>query len=348
MTDKRYRVAVWGTGHSGLRALHAVIEHPYYDLVAVRVYNDDKVGKDAGELCGLAPTGVIATKDADEIVAAKPDCVLYMPISENTSTDDIAALLGSGANVITIVTDENAYRHPPSLEPEVREKLEEACARGRSSLYATGPSPGFITEQFPLTVLSMMRGLECMTIHEFADMSERNSPEMIEMMFGRDPAEMDVSQVAKSLESHFGKSFLQIADAIGLPIDEFQSTGSVAVTTKDRHLPVATIKAGTVAAWYFEVAGLHGGKPLMKFKPTWFVSEDLDPPLQLRDTGWKVVFEGDPPFEIDVHYDRTDKYWDVQPGYNAYILVNSIPNVCNSAPGLRTTADLPPIIPKFA
>jgi hypothetical protein len=347
MSNKRYRVAVWGTGHTGLKALRGVIEHPHHDLVAVRVYTDGKVGKDAGELCGLQPTGVIATQDREVIVTARPDCVLYMPSGENTSIDDIAHLLESGANVITLVTDHNAYRHPPSMEPAVRKTLEEACARGKTSLYATGPSPGFITEQFPLTVLGMMRGLDCMTINEYADMSERNSPEMIAMMFGRDPSKMDLTQVAKNLEDHFGKSFLQIAEAIGLPIDEFTSTGSVAVAKNDTHLPVATIKAGTVAAWYFEVAGLHNGKPLMKFKPTWFVTEDLEPPLQLRDTGWKVIFEGDPPFEIDIHMERGEKYWEIQPGYNAYILINAIPNVCEAAPGLRTTVELPPIVPKF-
>ena len=30
MTDKRYRVAQWGTGHSGMPALRALIEHPTF------------------------------------------------------------------------------------------------------------------------------------------------------------------------------------------------------------------------------------------------------------------------------------------------------------------------------
>lgn len=348
MSSKRYRVAMWGTGHTGREALQIVIEHPHLDLVAVRVYTDEKVGKDAGELCGLPATGIVATTEREEIVKSRPDCVLYMAMSENTDTDDIAYLLESGANVITIVTDGNAYRHPASLDPDVRKKLEDACARGQSSLYATGPSPGFITEQLPLAVLGMMRGLDSVTINEYADTSQRNSPEMIEMMFGRDPAEMDLRQVATNLENHFGDSFRQIADAIGLPIDEFRSTGSVAVAKNDVHLPVATIKAGTVAAWYFEVTGLHNGKPLMTFKPTWFVSEDLEPPLQLRDTGWKIVFQGDPPYEIDIHFERSAKYWDIQPAYNASLAVNAISAVCEADSGLRTTVDLPLIIPKFA
>jgi hypothetical protein len=347
MNNKRYRVAQWATGHSGVRALRGVIEHPLYDLVGVYVYSDAKVGRDAGELCGAAPTGVIATRNIEDIIAARPDCVLYMPMSEGSNVEEICRLLESGANVVTIVTDSNAYRHPDSLNPAVRKQIENACQRGQTSLYATGPSPGFISENFPLAVLALMRRLDCMTVNEYADMTARNSPEMLAQMFGHDPARMDLSQVAAQLEEHFSPSFRQISEAIGLPIDEFTAIGSVAVATKDVQLAVTSIKAGTVAAWHFEIAGLRNGKPLMKFCPTWYVSADLDPSLNVRDSGWKVVFEGDPPFEIDIHYAQGEDYDTVQPSYTAYILVNAIPNVCAAPPGIRTTVDLPPIIPKF-
>jgi 4-hydroxy-tetrahydrodipicolinate reductase len=92
LNDERYRVAQWGTGHSGLPALRALIEHPTFDLVGVRVYSDDKAGRDAGELCGLAPTGIVATKSVDDIIAAKPDCVVYMPVGPDF--DDIFRRIG--------------------------------------------------------------------------------------------------------------------------------------------------------------------------------------------------------------------------------------------------------------
>ena len=51
----RYRVAQWGTGHSGMAALRALIQHPDFDLVGVKVYSENKAGRDAGELCDLGP-----------------------------------------------------------------------------------------------------------------------------------------------------------------------------------------------------------------------------------------------------------------------------------------------------
>jgi len=60
-----YRVAQWATGNIGSRALRHIIEHPTMELVGVHVYGADKVGKDAGELAGVDPTGVqIALLDA--------------------------------------------------------------------------------------------------------------------------------------------------------------------------------------------------------------------------------------------------------------------------------------------
>ncbi len=221
-----------------MRALRGVIEHPLYDLVGVYVYSDAKVGRDAGDLCGLAPTGVMATRNIDDIIAARPDCVLYMPMSEGSKVEEICRLLESGANVVTIVTDSNAYRHPDSLNPAVRKQIEDACQRGQTSLYATGPSPGFITENFPLAVLALMRRLDCMTVNEYADMTARNSPEMLAQMFGHDPVRMDLSQVAAQLEEHFSPSFRQISEAIGLPIDEFTAVGSVAVAKNDVQVAV--------------------------------------------------------------------------------------------------------------
>ncbi len=60
------RVVQWATGNIGTRSLRAVIEHPSLELVGVYVHSEDKAGRDAGELCGLDPVGVVATNDVDD------------------------------------------------------------------------------------------------------------------------------------------------------------------------------------------------------------------------------------------------------------------------------------------
>ena len=65
---KKYRVIQWATGNIGRRAMRTVIEHPQMELVGLYVSAPEKVGKDAGTLCGAAPVGIVATNSIDEIV----------------------------------------------------------------------------------------------------------------------------------------------------------------------------------------------------------------------------------------------------------------------------------------
>ena len=48
----RYRVVHVGTGLTGKEALRGVILDPALDLIGVKVTSPDKVGVDAGRLCG--------------------------------------------------------------------------------------------------------------------------------------------------------------------------------------------------------------------------------------------------------------------------------------------------------
>lgn len=71
------KVGVWGPGSMGVIALRAVIDHPELHLVGVVVHSDAKAGRDAGELCGSAPVGVVATQDPAQLLAGDADVVVY-------------------------------------------------------------------------------------------------------------------------------------------------------------------------------------------------------------------------------------------------------------------------------
>ncbi len=173
-TDRRYRVAQWATGKVGSKSLRGVIQHPMFDLAALYVHSEAKEGRDAGVLCGLDPVGITATRKIDDIVASRPDCVLYM--QEGFNLDDICRLLEAGIN---IVTTRGEFFYPARMDPAIRERTEAACQQGGSSLHATGSSPGFITEALPLVLTSVARRLDCLTIDEFAYIPESCSTEMI-------------------------------------------------------------------------------------------------------------------------------------------------------------------------
>ena len=54
-----------------------IAARPDLELIGVHCYSPQKIGKDAGELAGLAPNGVTATGTIEEIIAAKPDVLTF-------------------------------------------------------------------------------------------------------------------------------------------------------------------------------------------------------------------------------------------------------------------------------
>lgn len=173
-STKRYRVVQWATGNVGSRALRRTIEHPQLECVGVWVHGESKVGRDAGELAGLAPIGIKATNSIDEVLALKPDCVLYMP--HVYDPDEVCRILESGANIVSTRME---LQNPVAYDEDIAARIEAACKAGNSSVHATGSSPGFISEALPIVLASIQRRLDHLQIDEFADSSSRNSPEML-------------------------------------------------------------------------------------------------------------------------------------------------------------------------
>jgi 4-hydroxy-tetrahydrodipicolinate reductase len=325
-----------------MRSLRAVIEHPSLSLVGLYVHSEAKAGRDAGELCGLGTVGVKATRSLDEIIALHADCVLYM--QQGCNFDDLCRLLASGTNV---VTTRGEFHHPGSLDPAVRERIEDACRRGNTSIHSTGISPGFITEALPLVLTSTQRRLDSLRIHEFADVSSRNSPEMLfqVMGFGQPPMPQADAARAQYLGHAFGPSLQLVAHALGLPLDSIEAKGEVATARRDIHIAAGVIEAGTVAAQRTTIAGIRKGKVLMSFSANWYCSTDLEADWDLRATGWHVEVAGDTPLDLEIRFPVPPERWaEVSPNLAAHRPVNTVPYVCAAAPGIRTTVDLPQII----
>ena len=179
--SKPLRVVQWATGNTGCRALREVIRHPRLELAGVLTYSNEKAGKDAGEICGEAPTGVRLTTSRDEIFALKADCVLYMPRASGPAAarsgltieqvlDDVCTLLDGGTNVVTTVTDFHAGGHPRLGERGLA-RIRAACGKSGASLYATGTDPGYVLEQIAYAFLASQRRVDAIEVIEYGDVS---------------------------------------------------------------------------------------------------------------------------------------------------------------------------------
>ena len=119
----------------------------------------------------------------------------------------------------------------------------------------------------------------------------------------------------------------------------------MATATRDVEIAAGTIPVGTVAGQRMTVVGRHHGEELITFSATWYCSAELDAEWDLRGGGWRVTVDGDCPLDIDIRLAiPLERMAETTPGYTANRAVNAVPVVCEAAPGIRTTVDLPQVI----
>lgn len=356
MVSRRLRVVQWATGNTGQRALREVIRHPLLELAGVLVYDEAKVGKDAGDLCGEPATGITATADREAIVELEADCVLFMAratgtgvtragLSEDQIVAEVAALLASGKNVITTCTD--FFARGRRLSEANQQRLQQACNTGNTSVWASGSDPGFMTETLPLAVLSLQRRVDLIEIEEHGDLSRRPSPHMIleQMRFGKPIVEFDPDRRKNHLYWEYQPALSVLADAAGLEIDEWKTTGGVAAAAADTRIEAGMVAAGTAAAQRVIIVGRAKGKEVIRFTQYAYITRDTIPQWPLRPVGWRLAVHGDAPLTLDMPFPvALDDLASYVPAYNANLPVNAVPYVCEAPAGLLTTADLPVIL----
>lgn len=341
MNPAPLRVVQWATGNIGLRAMREVIRHPSLQLVGALTYDPNKVGQDAGELCGEDAIGVKMTTNRAEIHALKADCVLYMP--RVVDIEDLVAFAESGTNVVSICME--IYDGASGLSAEDRARLNDACLRGGASVYGTGSSPGFITDIFPFALLSLQRRVDFYQIEEFGNMSQRDSAVMLfeQIGFGKpmDPAAFPTPRLTSA-----PTAFTPIARASGWTIDRWTRVTEFAAAKQHTTLLAGEIEAGTVGARRLVISGFAGDVERVRFMQIMYVTTDLEPAWDLADTGWRVKVTGDASLEVDLKFPVTmAEMAEYTPALTANPPVNAVPFVCAARPGLLRTGDLPPLVP---
>src|SRR5690349_17951885 len=160
MPDKTYRIIQWMTGDVGQVGVRHFADNPVFDLVAVLVHSEDKVGKDAGEIAGIAPIGVTATGDVESIIAMDAACVFYTPIIMDVDT--VCRLLRSGKNVVTT----SGFFHPTEDFREGGDMIRAACEDAGASFHAGGIHPGYAGDILPLALARIVSRIDTIRVIE--------------------------------------------------------------------------------------------------------------------------------------------------------------------------------------
>jgi 4-hydroxy-tetrahydrodipicolinate reductase len=345
---RTYRVVQWATGVVGSSALRSIVRHPKLELVGVKVYSDDKAGRDAGDIVGIDPTGVIATRDVDEILALKPDCILYCPLPWDTA--EICSLLESGTHVITPCP----YWFPFVQNPEVASAIGKACKKGGVNFHASGCNPGGIAERFPLTFSGWCNQIDRITMTECGDCSAYSSEGVMReiMNLGKTPEAAENNPLKPILARSWYEPIDMIAEGLGSEVVSYEAKHDYILAAEPIETAVGIIEKDTIALNHYRHIGKTREGAEITQEQIWFVGGTEQTRLQSkmdipRESGWRIKLEGDVNLNIDVDFPPElthDQRVAQGLSTTAFHLVNAVPLVCEAPdPGMKTFLDLPMI-----
>ncbi|CAB4372069.1 unannotated protein [freshwater metagenome] len=345
-----FRVVVWGTGNVGRPAIRAVAAHRDLELVGVVVSNPAKVGKDAGELAGIASLGVSATDNTEIAFASDVDCVVYAATADTRPMEaymDLERLLRSGRNVVS--TAFYPLLHPASAPPELMAMLNPAMEAGSSSVFVSGIDPGWALDILPALISGVGAGITELRIQEIFNYALYDAPDVVRNVIGLGGPMDATPQMLEpiSLMTVWAPMVRVLADILEVEIDDVVTTVERRPLERTIEVPgMGTFEEGTLGAFRFVVTGVVKGHPLLVVEHVTRIDDDCAPDWQqpLNPGGeHRVVMSGHPHMEITIHGNEPGEPG-AAGGGNASAAnrcVNAIPAVCEAAAGALSPADLP-------
>jgi hypothetical protein len=343
----KYRVILWGTGFVGKLGLRALIAHPDFDLVGLVVHGKDKVGRDAGEIVGLAPVGVAATDDVSAAERTEAEAVAYFANADLRPADavqDMARMLAAGKNVVSSSVVPLVY--PKAAPVSLVAPLEEACRKGNTSCFTTGIDPGFCNDLIPMTLMGLTARVDSVRIQEILDYSTYPNPETLFsiMGFGQALDAQPLLLMPGTLTLAWGAVIHMMAHGLDVQLDGIREVHERCPAPRRLELPVGTIEAGMTAALRFELQGIVGGRPRIILEHVTRMHPDVAPdwPRSERGDVYRILIAGNPSITSEIAF--RGEHGDHNTGgclSTAMRALNAIPAVCAAPPGLLDPFDLP-------
>ena len=335
------RVVQWTTGNVGQRSVIATMANPNLELVGCYAWSPDKVGRDVGELCGIEPTGVIATADIEALLALAPDCVIYNP--KWPDVDHLVRILERGINV----TATAGFITGHALGAD-RDRIVEACARGGSSIFGSGMNPG-MANLLGIVSAGVCDRIDSIRMLESVDSTGYDSGDTeLSVGYGRRPDDPELPALTRQGTAVFGDAVHLMGRALGVEFDEVRCETDYAITTEFLDLGSWSIDAGCVAGVAASWQGWIGDRKVVSCDVRWRKGRTLEPDWKVEH-GYIVEIDGMPSVRTklevfppaDFRPKSFSDYMVLGMVMTSLPAVDAIESVCAAAPGIVTYLDLP-------
>lgn len=333
-------VAVCYTGSVGARVIDLIAGRSDMRLVATLVRDPAKEGVDAGTLAGIEPLHVTATAQLMDIIAAQPDCAIWM--GRGWQPAELCTLLRAGINVYAPV---GAWYLPG--DPDF-DDVERACQAGGATIVGGGSIPGLVSDVLPLFMSGYVGRVQRIRARQSNLIGDYPSAEQLRTGLGfgapiPEPAAAPEPRDQRWIR-HIAQSARMIAHAVGFDMRSLELTDKQFVASpREILLPNGLhIGEGTTAGvrWEFTATTTSGERfytlvkeqtAVVGLGPGWRASPD--------EPQWRVEIDGTPSLACEMTPITSGGFGETTAELNAARAVNMVRHIVAAEPGCRSVLD---------
>jgi 4-hydroxy-tetrahydrodipicolinate reductase len=336
MESRKIKVIQYGIGEMGSEAVRQIIRKRDLELVAC-IDHYTGIDIDVGRVVGLKrDIGIKVTKNAGEVFnTVKADVLLHCTVSEAKGTfQQTRGAIEAGINFITIA-ERSAY--PWLTEPQLTEEIDELAQNKGVSFLGTGLNPGIMMDYIPLTLTSVMRKVDNISVSRVIDCTKYGRTVWEHFGMGKPIREFNAGITKGEIVLHVGftESSRIMAEALGWVIDDYHEEHEPYISDFDRQTKFGLMGAGTVWGWSQTAHVFMRGKEVMTLQLIVVAGPRKGDKIEIA-TSYSI--DGIPGVEAKIAGEFAG-----QGGWGtAAHAVNSIPRVIAARPGLITGDELPP------
>jgi 2,4-diaminopentanoate dehydrogenase len=326
---KKPKVICFGLGPIGISiAKLALSRADSLEIVGAVDVSPSIAGKDLGQILGSGGVTGIKVVSSGKDLYANADVVLHATSSFLSTAESQLMEFCDGAVDVVSTCEELSY--PWLYHKEAGERLDRAAKKNNVTLLGTGVNPGFVLDALAITLSGVCASIGQIRATRILDATKRRIPFQRKVGIGLRVEEFE-ENVRTGKFGHIGlpESIAMTCEALGKTVDKVEQK----ISPKLADVPVPTenwglVEKGKVIGLIQDGSGFSNNTKIAEYHIEMYAgAKDARDEIEfLGNPNIKLIIPGGTPGDIAT----------------AAIIVNSIPRVIDSPPGLLTVKDVRP------
>jgi 4-hydroxy-tetrahydrodipicolinate reductase len=325
---KKIGVVQFGLGPIGISVIKLLVEKKDFEISGAIDIDPRKISRPLSALTGKKELSGINVAEKLRDIEVKNEVKVAIHTTGSylkEVTPQLKEIADSGFHIVSSCEE---LSYPWREHQEFAKEINDFAKRNKISILGTGINPGFLMDTLIITLTGLCQKISKIECKRRQDASERRLPFQKKIGAGLTLGEFQ-KKVRSGLIRHVGfrESIWMIADSLNWNLDEITETTRPIIAEKRVKSKFLTVEKGHVIGIDQIARGILDNSEMIKLNLLAY----LGCPYPKEE----INIEGFPKIQMEIKGGVHGDFGTTS------IIVNSIPKVIDSEPGLHTMRDLP-------